>query len=172
MASLAGFRVERLVGQDRSLFCCGNSDLDHYLQKQAKQEERRNISTPFVSIEKNSQQIAGYYTLSAASLITKSLPVEVSKKLPHYPDQPAILLGRLAIDQKFRGQGLGSALLLESLERCCISSSGVAAFAVIVQAIDDLAVRFYEKHGFQKFLDQNRKLFLPIKTIQKLFEND
>ena len=65
------------------------------------------------------------------------------------PEQvPLLLIGRLAVDAQYRGQGIGSALLADSLRRCLAASEIAGARAVIAHAIDDAAARFYERHGF------------------------
>lgn len=62
------------------------------------------------------QRIAGYYTLASASLLLANLPAtSTGKKLSRYPTIPAVRMGRLAVDQAFKGKGLGGALLADAL---------------------------------------------------------
>lgn len=86
-----------------------------------------------------------------------------------YLSLPTILLGRLAIDKSFQGQGLGKILLIDSLKRCLDTSDSIGAFAVIVDPLDQEAESFYEKYGFIKLPDSG-KMFLPMRTIKELFE--
>ena len=169
MGSLIGFKIERLAKQDRSGFSCGQESLDDYIQHQAKQDEKRSIAVTYLLVEESTDLLAGYYTLSSTSIQTGTLPEELAKKLPRYPVQPAILLGRLAIDSRFQGKNLGAALLANALHRSFTSSREVGAFAVVVQALDENAERFYLKFGFQKLPDQQRLLILTMATIAKLF---
>jgi predicted GNAT family N-acyltransferase len=115
-------------------------------------------------------RIAGYYTLSAATIVVADLPPDTVKKLnwPRYPELPATLIGRLASDLTFRGKGIGKLLLLDALKRVW-SHSEIASLAVIVDAKDDNARQFYMQYGFLPFPDRHNRLFLPIKTVEKLF---
>lgn len=112
--------------------------------------------------------VVGYYTLSAHSIERDSLPEEVLKKLklPKYPFIPATLMGRLAVDRKYQGQGLGEILLLDGLERSCTHSSQIASFAVVVDAKKN-AVEFYLRYGFLQ-LTPGQRMFIPMATIKKL----
>jgi GNAT superfamily N-acetyltransferase len=164
------FRFEPLGRQhDRSGFSCGVSELDQNLHRQAGQEQRRNVSRVFLAIDKERNQIAGYYSLSSSAVVTEMLPEEVSRRLPRYPHTPAILLGRLAVDQRFQGHGVGRLLLMDALRRCLIVSDEVSAFAILVDAKNDAAISFYQHYGFIQFEDEPNRLFLPLATVRKLF---
>ena len=92
---------------DRSGFSSGNEELDRYLKNQAGQDARRNIAAPFVLVEERGTAVCGYYTLSAFAIDLTDLPEDIARKLPRYPVVPATLLGRLAVDMRLRGRGLG-----------------------------------------------------------------
>jgi GNAT superfamily N-acetyltransferase len=112
--------------------------------------------------------IVGYYTLSSTSVRLVELPSPTARKLPRYPRVPATLLGRLAVDRRWRGKGYGRFLLADALWRAAVSE--IASFAVIVDAKDDNARRFYERESFLAFPDQPMKLFLPTADIRRLFK--
>lgn len=155
---------------NKSSFSCGNAMLDGYIQKQANQDIKSKLSACFVIKEKDTNLIKGYYTLSNASIPLEFVPIEIQKNLPSsYKSIPAILLGRLAIDNKFQGQGIGKLILIDALKRSYQISKVIGSFAVIVDPIDQKAVRFYNKYGFVNLPDSG-KMFLPMKTISKLFE--
>jgi len=154
------YRIERLGAQDRADFDCGVAVLNTYLQRQASQDERRRVTACFLLIEAASSAIAGYYTLSAGSVLLEDLPEATSKKLPRYPTVPIVRIGRLAIDSRFQGQKLGGVLLYDAIQRA--ASSDIAAFAVVVDAKDDAAVAFYQHHGFTPFANLRRVLYLSI----------
>lgn len=143
------------------------AELDRYLQEQAGQDMRRRVAAPFVLHDLEAGRIAGYYTLAATSLQLDELPQEMRKKLPRYPLLPATLLGRLAVDERYKGQGLGTFLLLNALRRSL--ESEIASMAVVVDAKDDQAKAFYEYHQFIVFPTMQRRLYLPMVTIAKLF---
>jgi ribosomal protein S18 acetylase RimI-like enzyme len=154
---------------DRLAFSCGVEPLDRYLQTQATQDIRRRIANCFVATSADSNIIAGYYTFSAASVPMLDLPTETAKRLPRYPVVPAALIGRLAIDRRYRGYGLGAALLFDAITRA--ARADTAIFAILVDAKDDSAAAFYRHHGFQPFATRPLNLFLPNGTALKLLEN-
>jgi ribosomal protein S18 acetylase RimI-like enzyme len=153
---------------DRAAFSCGAPELDRYLQRQARQDMQRHIAAVFVLQDGEEAKIAGYYTLSATAIRLIDLPEGLSRRLPRYPDLPAVLLGRLAVDAAYQGQGLGEILLMDALTRALTQSQEIAALAVIVDAKDEAAVGFYRRYGFQQLEDQPRRLFLPMQTIAAL----
>lgn len=154
---------------DRDAFSCGNESLDDYLKKTARQDASRKVAAPFVLIEAvDPKTILGYYTLSAFSVDLGALPEDVARKLPFYPNVPVTLLGRLAVDQRQQGRGLGEILLMDALYRALFLSSQIASTAVVVEAIDDQAVSFYRHFNFLPFPDKPNRLFLPMKTIADL----
>lgn len=151
---------------DRSAFESGVQPLDRYLRNQAGQDARKNLAAPFVLLLPDGQ-IAGYYTLSATSVQLGELPEQLIRKLPRYPLMPATLLGRLAVDRRHRSKGYGRHLLADALYRTIRSE--IASFAVIVDAKDDDARRFYERESFLALPDQPMKLFRPTADIARLF---
>jgi len=152
---------------DRAAFSCGDPSLDEYLQRQASQDQKRNLAAVFI-LTPDGKSVAGFYTLSAHAIEADRLPDDLARKLPRFPI-PATLLGRMAIAQTMRGQGLGEFLLLHSLERALQASRQVASWAVLVDAKEG-AREFYIKHDFIPFPGQPNRLFLPMKTIEKMFD--
>lgn len=114
-------------------------------------------------------RIAGYYTFSAFSVAGDALPHALQKKLPKYDQVPCTLLGRLAVDLEFRGQGVGSHMLVDALRRALLHSAEVASWAVFVDAKDEAAQQFYTRYGFITLPNAPRRLFLPMGTIAGLF---
>jgi len=154
----------------KSNFSCGKGLLDRYIQKQAKQDVNRKLSACFVIIEKETELIKGYYTLSNNNIPLELVPNQIRKKLPKsYLSIPTTLLGRLAIDIRFQGIGLGKLILIDALKRCYEISKTIGSFAVVADPIDQDAEKFYSKFGFIKLPD-SEKMFLPMKTISQLFE--
>jgi len=154
----------------KNKFCCGKYLLDNYLQKQASQDIKRKLSACFVLIEKTSNIVKGYYTLSNNSTTLASIPENIKKKLPKsYKSIPTTLLGRLAIDKNYQGKGIGKILLVDALKRSYLVSKSIGSFAVIVDPLDNDAEHFYAKYGFV-ILPDSGKMFLPMKTIKQLFE--
>ena len=171
MNAAGPFRIEPLsADHDRTQFVSGSAQLDRYFREQASQDIKRRIATCFVAINTETQEIAGFYTLTATSIALQALSPEIVKKLPRYPVVPAALLGRLAIAQKAQGKGLGAALLADALIRTARAELGV--FAMIVDAKDEAAQRFYERFGFTLLSGETRRLVLPLATVLRQLENN
>lgn len=163
------FSVEPLgSAHDRVAFSCGVEALDNYLRKQASQDAAKRVAVCFV-LTPDGKTIAGFYTLSQYAVDLVALPDALAKKLPKYPEVPATLLGRLAVSRDFKGRGLGEFLLLDALSRALVQSRQVASAALLVDAKDDAARKFYERYGFLALPNVPDRLFLPMKTIEKLF---
>jgi GNAT superfamily N-acetyltransferase len=125
------------------------------------------VAAPFVLVLPDGR-IGGYYTLSSTAVKLADLPEQIVKKLPRYPLVPATLLGRLAVDRGHQGKGYGRFLLADALHRAVRSE--IASFAVIVDARDEGAWRFYERESFLPLPDRPMKLFLPMADIARLFK--
>ena len=151
--------------QDRQGFRSGAAALDRYFQNQVTQDMRRRVTACFVATNRD-QQIAGFYTLASSSVLLKELPESTAKKLPRYPSIPVVRMGRLAVDDRFKGLGLGAALLADALGRSIHSE--IAAFALVVDAKDSAAASFYQHHGFVAFPSAPLCLFLPLATVRGL----
>ena len=163
--------IERLdVKHDRSEFTCGKAPLDTFIRQLVSQYEKRRLGRTYVATEPGTIRVAGYYTLAAGSFDATSLPKAERKKLPRHPI-PTIHLGRLAVDQSFRGKGLGELLLFHALRGARELSEKLGAFAVDVWAIDDDAKAFYQKYGFIALEDAPLHMYLPMKTVETLFDS-
>jgi hypothetical protein len=156
-------------GHDRSAFDCGNEDLNRYLKQQARQDAEKYVAAPFVLIETDAPIVRGYYTLSSSLIPLDELPKALVKKLPRYDNLPVTLLGRLARDKTIPDKGIGQFLLLDALYRSWQSAQHIASMAVVVDAKEENAERFYRHFNFLPFQLTPLRLFLPMKQIAQLF---
>jgi predicted GNAT family N-acyltransferase len=170
IADKSKYNIEPLGNHDRAAFSCGNAALDRYLREQASQDVKRGLAAVFVIAAKDAPRtILSYYTLSSRELKTGQLPAEIAKKAGRYGYVGVTLLGRMAVDEKCKGQGLGALTLMSALDKSLVATRDVASWAVFVDAIDDAAADFYRKYGFIELPEDKRKFFLPMKTIARLF---
>ena len=146
---------------DRTAFSCGLPELDRYLARQAGENIRRLIARVFVCTAGDTDAVLGFYTLSALAIDLASLPDQLSRKLPRHP-VPFALIGRLAVDRSAHGRGLGRMLLADAVKRTVAAGETVAMHALIVDAANDDAKRFYERFGFLPLTDDRMRLFLPL----------
>jgi len=161
--------VIELLGphHDRVSFSCGEPTLDSYIRRQAAQEAWRRVARVFVAAGDTPGEIAGYYTLSAASFEEDELPMGMAKRLPHYP-VPAVVIGRLAVDCRSQGRGLGETSHLTR-------SAGLSARVRLLPSTplssmlkNDRVRAFYERYGFRAFAFLPYRLFLPLQTFERL----
>ena len=165
------YRIEALVkAHDRMAFDSGSPALDRYLKQQARQDAEKNVAAPFVLTLAPAKRVLGYYTLSASVIHVGELPDALARKLPRYPQLPVALLGRLAVDQRVKGQGMGQFLLMDALRRSLDAAMHIGAMAVLVDAKDDAAHAFYRHLSFLPLQGQQHRLFLSMKTVASLFE--
>lgn len=155
---------------DRAAFTCHVDVLDTYIRTGARQDMKRSVAAVFVgTLPDAPATIVGYYSLSSFSVIPQDLPPELTKGFPRYPVLPAVLLGRLAVDARYKNKGYGSLLLMSALRRSLEHSRQVAAIGVVVDALDESAAAFYEHHDFQRFIDHPLRLYIPMPTIANMF---
>ena len=136
-------RIHR-AADDRSRFRSGDPDLDRFLQRYADQNQfRHHVGTTYVAVD--ADRIVGYATVAPGHIEIDDLPAAVRKRLPAYP-LPVLRLGRLAVDESVRGQGLGKELLRFVLRLALRLADDYGCTGVLVDAKAD-AVTFYEKLG-------------------------
>lgn len=167
------FRFEPLdkARHDRAAFNCEHERLNKYLKEQASQEVKKRAAAVYV-LTPDGKKIAGYYTLSQYAIEAGELPEEVVRqlRLPKYERLPATLLGRLARSKEFKGSGMGELLLMGALKRALEHSRNIASLAIVVDAKDDNARAFYRSYGFIELPDHPNRLFLPMQTVEQMFE--
>ena len=151
-----------------SAFDCGNEVLNRYLKQQARQDMERHVAASFVLLD-DQQVVRGFYSLSASLIPLLELPASTAKKLPRYAHLPVTLLGRLAVDRSIGGEGAGPFLLADALRRSLEGAQLVGAMAVIVDAKDVQAERFYRHFDFLPFQATPLRLYLPMAQIAQLF---
>lgn len=151
---------------DREPFDCGVAPLNAFLKSRARQSQNKGFNRTYVAIAENDPRktIVGYYAVSMGQIELNSLPDESRKSLPRHPI-PVGRIGRLAIDKSMQGKGLGREVLVDALKRVRDASKIVGAFAVIVDAKNESAKRFYQKYGFLPLADDPMTLFLAIGSI-------
>lgn len=150
---------------DSAAFRCGIAALDDYIRRYAAQDVKRSLARVFVATpEAAPRQLAGYFTLSAASVSATDLPEPLRRRLPRYP-VPVALLGRLAVATAARGQGLGGILLADALLKVAHASRVLAMAGMVVDAKDEDAASFYRHFGFIAVPGQPGRLLLSAKAF-------
>jgi GNAT superfamily N-acetyltransferase len=147
---------------DRAAFDCGDSELNLYLQRYARQNHESGGAKCFLATPAGAPaRILGFYTLSPASIDYARTPALAKKGLARY-DVPVFRLGRLAVDRTAQGRGLGGALLTRAAERCIRVAHDVGGVALLIDAKSERAARWYESYGALPMLDAPLSLVLPL----------
>ncbi|WP_170224080.1 GNAT family N-acetyltransferase [Microbacterium oxydans] len=164
-SSLTDFLTPRpLAAGDRlSEFRCGEESLDIWLRGRARSNEKRGASRTMVSATREGR-VAGYYCLSSSAIDRAGGPPPLAAGMP--ASIPIVLLGRLAVDLEYAGRGLGSSLLQHATMRALEAAEAIGVRAILVHAINDEIVPFYERFGFTTFPEARRTLFLPVKDAR------
>lgn len=151
---------------DRNGFDCGNSDLNNFLKKTAKQAADKNLSRTFVLTDGETNTIYGFVSITPCSVNIEDVPEKQRKKYPPQHGLPAIRLARLGVGLEHRRKGYGELLLTEAMSITAKIAESVGGIGLFVDAKDDAARTFYEKYGF---LVTNpvkpMQLFMPLATI-------
>jgi ribosomal protein S18 acetylase RimI-like enzyme len=161
------FVIEELSpSHERRQFSCGIASLDRYFEVQAGQDVRKRYTNCYVAVSESNRRVAGYYTLSATSISAADLPPDLLRRLPRYPTVPGALIGRLAIDSSFQGQGLGGALIANAVARAL--RADLRAYAIVVEAKDVTSAAFYHRLQFTPLINRPMTLLLPIERFAEL----
>ena len=136
-------------------FDSGNAELDGWLRRHAMAAQQMDSARTFVAV--SAGRVVGYFSLTMGSVLRTEAPARMVRGLPAYP-VGMVLLARLAVDQTGQGRGVGSRLLADALRKAVAAGEAAAARLVVVDAIGDRAVAFYQRHGFIAVPEHPRRL--------------
>ena len=163
---MAEWAIEPLAGHQRADFDCGQRSLNDWLKLRATQYARRNLARTYVLVRPGQARVFGYYALSTRHIDFAHVPPERARGLPVALPLPVALIGQLAVDRSLQGQGLGEVLLIDALRRILGLAEQIGILAVLVEAIDESARRFYLHQGFEPLADDPSRLFLTLKELR------
>lgn len=145
---------------DCATFKCGEPSLDSWISVRALRNEQGGGSRTFVSVDHDADLVAGYYCLAASSLRHEDAGAALRRNMPN--PIPIVLIGRLAVDERYRGHGLGGSLLRDAVLKSIEASRVIGARAILVHALSVSARRFYERWDFRLVPRSERSLYLLI----------
>lgn len=154
---------------DRQDFDCGEPALNTFLQRFARQQSERAFSQTYVATAPDEVRIRGFYALSSGSIDFQNWPVTLH--LPRYP-VPVARMGRLAVDVRAQGTGVGTALLSHAMQLAAQLAQQIGLYAVVVDAKNEEVLAFYQLYGFQRFEQQPMSLFLTTDVIRRALTAD
>jgi GNAT superfamily N-acetyltransferase len=165
------FNIRKLESSDRiDGFDCGNASLNEYLRTYALKNQRRMFGVTYAAVSSAEQpfKVIGYFTLANTSIPRQGLPEDMLKGIPKYSGLPAFLLGRLAIDKRFQGKGIGEVLLSRCFEHC-LNISKLSGARYLIADAKPSAITWYERYNFQR-LEGNQsgdsvKMFVDLAVV-------
>lgn len=158
------------AAHDRTAFDCGEPALDDFLRTKAAQHQARRVSRTFVLTDSaEPRRILGFYSLSNSQVAREQLSADEARALPRHPI-PAVMLARLAVDRSQQGKRLGQRLLMDVIKRCALVGQQSGVYALLVDAKNEGAKRFYELFGFVSIAGRPMTLYLPLETALKALQ--
>ncbi len=154
----------------RLVFACGEDSLDRFLRESASQAASKGLSKTYVAVDETDEGIIlGYYTVSTTHIEAGELPADVLKsfRLPGH-GLPASLVARLAVSEQAKRLGVGSLMLMDAMTRCARIAAEIGGVAIVVDALTENVVPFYERVGFQRFENNSLRMFIPMATVREM----
>ena len=147
---------------DVSPFSCGQPALDNWLKTRAFANQEKGFTV--VMVVHDEGRVVGYYGLAPTAVVASVMPRTIRTGQPPSP-VPCLLLGQLATDSSYVGQGVGTSLLKHALARCVAGARLIGGRALIVNALDEAAAAFWQRRGFLPSKDDPLILFRSIPDI-------
>jgi GNAT superfamily N-acetyltransferase len=154
----------------RLAFTCGSEPLDRFIHDHAYQAAAKGLSKTYVAVDESDESdILGYYTVTTCRIEAGQLPRSAGRALKLSAHElPASLVARLAVSESAKGRGIGSLMLMDAMARCARAAGEIGSVAVVVDALDEGVISFYEKVGFTPFEPGSRKMFIPMTTVRNI----
>ena len=159
-------RIEKLhADYNIEIFDCGREELNRYLLRYARVNQQAGAAQTYVGLVGDS--IVGYHTLAVGQVSRAEAPERLTKGLARHP-VPIMLLARLAVDERWKGQGVGKALLKDAMQRTLQAADIAGIRALAVHAKDEDARNFYQRFDFLPSATDPMHLFVLLKDVRKI----
>lgn len=150
-------------------FRCGQDSLDAWIRSTAFKAQDLPTSRTYVLVDDHEpgpkRRVLAYFSLASCSVLLDELPIAQRADLPLHP-VPTILLTRLAVDRSQQGKGFGAILVGKAVEKAVAAQAIVASYLIAVDAINDAAVAFYRRFGFDGLDSNPNRLYMPIRLLR------
>jgi len=146
---------------------CGKPSLNDWLVRHSRQALASGSARTFAVVDAKDGRVAGYYSLTVGQVDTLQVPERIRKGMGQYPI-PMVLLARLAVDQRYQGQGIGPGLLRDAISRALTIAEQAGVRALMTHPLDADAARFYLTFGFVASPAGEGMLLLLLKDAQRL----
>jgi len=151
---------------DRTTFDCGRESLNAWFRRHGWANQINNVSRITVLTDATNGCLVGYFTLSAGQIERAFLPKPQQRNRPD--PLPTLLLGQLAIDKAYQGQGHAVDLLLEAYRRTLAASQNIGCTGLFTHPADDAVRHFYARWGFCDLpFDPRRAMIVRIEDLAR-----
>lgn len=154
---------------DRKSFACGSAELDHWFRHRASREVQRGTMRMFVAVD-DARDVVGFHSVTFITLALDGLPEECAGTLPQKDMIPAALIGRLARDERRRGQGIGTRLLADAIHRIMRAAKTLPVVAILAEIGTAPAATLHESFGFRRFPFNPGHSFLLTASVSAAME--
>ncbi len=177
---LTGFVIKPFdTNINRTAFSCGQDRIDNFFKYNIREHHSLNKIRAYCVV--NAENIAvGYYYLVASSRNPNDMSPEAKEKFGRVNAAPCIYLGMLGVDKNYRKKNLGRILMMDAMQKTLEVANLIGIYALVLDALDDNLVIYYEKLGFKRFFSYaqsqkqpeeqtniDRSMFLPLTTIRE-----
>jgi GNAT superfamily N-acetyltransferase len=156
-------QVRLTTAHDLSRFDCGTVSLNDWLARRARQNDASGASLTYVVCVDD--LVVGYYCIATGAIVRAEALRQIQRNMPD--PIPVIVLGRLAVDRRYQGHGLGKALLRDAILRVLQAAEIVGVKAMLAHAISEEAREFSIAHGFLASSIDPMTLCLPVETARR-----
>ena len=147
-------------------FTSGVVSLDDWLKRRARTNQRSGASRTYVTCERT--QVIGYYSLASGAIRQELATGSFRRNMPD--PIPVVILGRLAVDKRYQGQGIGRSLFRDSAYRIAYAADTLGIRGIVVHAVSEEAKAFYLSLGFIQSPDNPMTLMVSLASIRALLE--
>lgn len=156
-------RIETLSEtHGRTAFSCGNRRIDQYLAD-GLDYQVHNLGRVFVAVDRKSgsRDVLGYYAIHNHSIHARLVPNPLGARLNRETEVGTLYVMMLGVDRGRQRQGIGTDLLIDVLRRTRRVNKDTAVWAVVLDALDARAEKFYRSLGFETLDSATRRMFFP-----------
>lgn len=169
MTTLPAWREEAISrGHARKSFDCGQTDLNTFVAQYARQSHESGAAKTYCAIDvANGRTILGFYTISPGQIDLHDAPLAARPGGGGHYALGGYRLARLAVAKAYQGRSLGGNLLANAVERCMKVSAEVGGTALLIDAKDAVAARWYSRYGAMPLDDRPLSLVITYAEFNK-----
>lgn len=143
-------------------FACGVMTLDEWLKRRARFNQTEGASRTYVLCD--DADVIGYYAIASGGIAVADAHGRFRRNMPD--PIPVAILGRLAVDARYHGRGIGRALFRDAAQRILQAADILGIRGLIVHAISDEAKTFYEALGLMPAAQEPMTLMATLSSLR------